>query len=257
MSGRVLITGASGRIGLALRSRLARPGRTLRLLDVAAPEPGDGVEVLTGTVTDTALMDAACAGVDAVVHLGGIPSEAPWEEILDVNVHGTRTVLEAAARAGVPRVVLASSNHATGMTPVEPDLPADVALRPDTYYGVSKVAMEALGALYADRRGLDVTSLRIGTCAERPRRTRDLATWLSFDDCARLVEACLAHTGPPAHRVVWGMSANTRGFASPAAGAAIGYRPQDDAEVFAPDVSGDDEPLVGGMFTRFPLGERS
>jgi uronate dehydrogenase len=261
MTETLLITGAAGQIGRALRPRMARPGRVLRLLDVTAPEaaaPGEAVETLTGSVTDRALLDTACAGVAAVVHLGGISGEAPWEEILETNVHGTRTVLEAAHRAGAPRVVLASSNHATGMTPVPAGalLPAAVPVRPDTYYGVSKVAMEALGALYADRHGLDVTSLRIGTCAERPRRMRDLSTWLSFDDCARLVEACLAVAGPPAHRILWGMSANTRGFVSQAEGAAVGYHPVDDAEVFAGEVTGEPEPLVGGMFTRFTPGER-
>lgn len=249
---KILMTGSEGRIGRALQLRLARPGRTLRLLDPAREEP------FRGSVTDPGLVLAASTGVDAVVHLGGISAEAPWAEILDVNIDGTRTVLDAAVRAGVPRVVLASSNHATGMTPVPAagGLPADVAFRPDTFYGVGKVAMEALGALYADRHGLDVVSLRIGTCAERPRSTRELSTWLSFDDCARLVEACLTAPGPLGHRIVWGMSANTRGFVSHAAGEALGYHPADDAEAFAGDVDGEPEPLVGGAFTRFPLGER-
>ncbi len=251
---KILMTGSEGGVGRALRPRLARPGRTLRLLDLTAG--GDGT--VAGSVTDPDLMLTACTGVDAVLHLGGISAEAPWEDILDVNIHGTRTVLDAAVRAGVPRVILASSNHATGMTPVPAGggLPADVAARPDTFYGMSKVAMEALGALYADRHGLDVVSLRIGTCFELPRSTRDLSTWLSFDDCARLVEACLAAPGPLGHRIVWGMSANTRGFVSHAAGNAIGYHPVDDAEKFAGEVGGEPEPLVGGAFTRFALGER-
>ncbi len=268
MTETVLITGAAGRIGRALAPRLARAGRELRRLDVVECAPGTSSgpvlvgpvlvgPVLVGSVTDPDLLDRACAGADAVVHLGGISGEASWAELLEVNIDGTRTVLEAARRAGVARVVLASSNHATGMTPVpvDGDLPAAAAPRPDTFYGVSKAAMEALGALYADRYGLDVTSLRIGTCAERPRSTRELSTWLSFDDCARLVEACLTVPGPAAHRIVWGMSANTRGFVSPAEGAAIGYHPRDDAERWADDVTGAHEPLVGGAFTRLPPGE--
>jgi nucleoside-diphosphate-sugar epimerase len=255
----LLITGSEGRIGRALQPRLARPGRVLRLLDLVAPRAGTGVETLTGSVTDPELLMAACSGADAVIHLGAISSEAPWPEILDVNVHGTQVVLDAAHRAGVPCVVLASSNHATGMTPVPPggELPAGVTVHPDTFYGVSKAAGEALGALYASRYGLDVTSLRIGTCRERPRSTRELSTWLSFDDCARLVEACLTAPGPPAHRIVWGMSANSRGYVSLAEGKAIGYHPVDDSEVFAHEVTGEPEPLVGGPFTRFTVGERA
>ena len=115
----ILITGAAGRIGTMLRSRLARPGRVLRLLDVAplAQPPGPGEEAVTASVTDMAAMTAACAGADAVIHLGGIPTEDAWAPILDVNINGTYTVFEAARRAGVPRVVFASSNHAVGFAP--------------------------------------------------------------------------------------------------------------------------------------------
>ena len=116
----ILITGAAGRIGTMLRTRLAAPGRILRLLDIIpSADPsgsGEGVTV-TASVTDLAAMTAASTGADAVIHLGGMPGEAPWERILDVNIHGTYTVFEAARRAGVPRVVFASSNHAVGFTP--------------------------------------------------------------------------------------------------------------------------------------------
>src|ERR1700761_8074540 len=94
----IVITGAAGRIGTYLRSRLARPDRVLRLLDVAplAAPSGPGEEPVTASVTDLAAMTAACAGVDAVIHLGGIPSENAWAPILDVNINGTYTVFEAA-----------------------------------------------------------------------------------------------------------------------------------------------------------------
>ncbi len=115
----ILITGAAGQVGTMLRARLARPGRVLRLLDVTplAQPPGPGEESVTASVTDMAAMTAACAGADAVVHLGGIPTEDAWAPILDVNINGTYTVFEAARRARVPRVVFASSNHAVGFTP--------------------------------------------------------------------------------------------------------------------------------------------
>ena len=105
----ILITGAAGSIGTMLRPRLARPGRVLRLLDIvplAAPA-GPGEEPVTASVTDMAAMTAACAGTDAVIHLGGVPTEDAWAPILDVNINGTYTVFEAARRAGVPRVVFA------------------------------------------------------------------------------------------------------------------------------------------------------
>ncbi|HWN29460.1 MAG TPA: NAD(P)-dependent oxidoreductase, partial [Actinomycetospora sp.] len=186
MTERVLVTGAAGRIGGYLRPRLARDGRTLRLLDVLPVDAGPDEEGVTASVTDLDAVTAACAGADAVVHLGGYAGEEAWDDVLTVNIHGTYVVFEAARRAGVPRVVFASSNHAAGFHPAVDPVPDDLSPRPDTYYGVGKAAGEALGSLYHDRYGLDVVCLRIGTCSDTPPDARSLATWLSPDDCGRL-----------------------------------------------------------------------
>lgn len=242
----VLITGAAGRIGGFLRPRLRAPGRRLRLLDVVAVSTvDDGEEAVTASVTDESAMHAACLGVDAVVHLGGIAGEADWPDILHTNIHGTWCVLDAARAAGVQRVVLAGSNHAVGFVArrAEP-LPDDEFPRPDTYYGVSKVTMEALASLYADRHGMDVVCLRIGTCRDRPHDARALSTWLSPDDAGRLVEAALT-VPSPGFRVVWGVSANTRRWWSTAGGDAIGYHPVDDAEEYPSAVPDEAEEYSG------------
>lgn len=250
---RILMTGGAGAVGSMLRSRIARPGRALRLLDVVdVADPGPGEEVVAASVTDLDAVTRACADVDAVVHLGGIPREAAWDEILDTNIHGTYVVLEAARRAGVPRVVFASSNHAVGFHPATDTVPDGLPPRPDTFYGVSKVAGEALGSLYHDRYGLDVVCLRIGTCSERPSDARGLATWLSPDDCGRLVTAAL-DVPRPGFRIVWGVSANTRRRWELTAAHELGYRPRDDGERFATEVGDRVDPatdtLVGGRFT--------
>ncbi|MFC3737404.1 NAD-dependent epimerase/dehydratase family protein [Paractinoplanes deccanensis] len=244
---RILLTGASGSIGTMLRERL--PG--LRPTDL---HPSDGVEQLD--VTDADAVRAACRGAAAVVHLGGIASEGPFEDVLAVNVRGTERVLQAAHENGVPRVVLASSNHAAGLHPHADGLPDDVPARPDSYYGWSKAAMESLGRLYHDRYGLHVVCLRIGSCKDRPEHPRDLASWLSPGDAARLVRAALTATG---FHIVWGVSANTRRWWSTAGGDAIGYAPEDDAEAWAGEV-GEPDPadpvnrLVGGPMATKPLG---
>jgi uronate dehydrogenase len=257
----ILITGAAGQVGAMLRSRLARPGRVLRLLDVKplAAQPGHAEEAVTASVTDMAAMTAACSGADAVIHLGGIPSEAPWDGILEVNIHGTYTVFEAARRAGVPRVVFASSNHAVGFYPhAQFPVPDYAYPAPDTYYGVSKAAGEALAALYARRYRMDAICVRILSCFQQPRNARMLSTWLSPDDAGRLFEACL--TAPsPGFRVVYGVSMNTRGgWVSLDEARSLGYEPLDDAEEYADDVlPDDDEPdpadpvfrYLGGEFT--------
>ncbi|WP_211301280.1 NAD-dependent epimerase/dehydratase family protein [Murinocardiopsis flavida] len=267
---RVLVTGASGRIGTLLRPLIARPGRMLRLLDTAPPTGLDPAaeEAAAGSVTDMAAMERACKGVDLVVHLAGHPSERPWAEILDTNIHGCYTTLEAARRQGVRRVLLASSNHAVGFVPAAAAADTDVLVpRPDTYYGVSKAAMEALGSVYADRFAMSVVSARIGTFAAAAdiADIRTLATWFSPGDAARLVEASLA-LEEPGHRLVWGISRNTRRWFSLAEGEAMGFHPRDDAEDHAAQVPGAGEPggapgpgiRIGGTFTAdtSPLGGR-
>jgi len=266
----ILMTGASGRIGSMLRTRLARPGRTLRLLDVVPPPPldppalaglppGAAEEAVVASVTDLAAVTEASAGADAVIHLAGLPGEAPWERIMEININGAYTVFEAARRAGVPRVIFASSNHAVGFTPRSVFPVPDYAFpAPDTYYGVSKVAAEGLAALYHYRYGLDTICIRILSCFERPPSVRALATWLSPDDAGRLFEACLT-TPRPGFRVIFGVSANTRGgWVSLGEARALGYEPRDDAEAHAAEViasHGEADPAdpvmayLGGEFT--------
>jgi NAD(P)-dependent dehydrogenase (short-subunit alcohol dehydrogenase family) len=260
MNHRILITGAAGMIGTFLRPRLVRPGRTLRLLDVRPvvdQQPRE--DVIVGDIANLAAIAPAFDGVDAVVHLAGLADEAPLHDLLTVNVEGTHNVLEAARAAGARRIILASSSHAVGFHRwTGAPIPADTSARPDTYYGLSKVAMEALASLYVDRFGMDIACLRLGTCRERPPDARALSTWLSPDDVARLVEACLV--APPfGHRLVWGVSANSRRRWSLTEGIQLGYEPHDDAETFAGDItdvpqSGRIAQLIGGPFCFKPLG---
>jgi uronate dehydrogenase len=245
----VLLTGAAGSIGTALRERLPAFGWQLRGFD-REPVPGG----VLGDITSPDDLAAALDGVDAIVHLAGQPSEAPWPVIRDANIEGTLQVFEAARRAGVRRIVYASSNHAVGFTPLGGELPADLPPRPDTLYGVSKVFGEALARYYVDRYGLQVACLRIGTFEDRPSHPRALATWLSPADCARLVDACLRAPNLD-FALVWGISANTRRTWSLAAGRALGYQPADDAESYAAQVDGtDDVPLLGGRFATAEFG---
>jgi hypothetical protein len=220
-------------MGRQLRPKLARPGRRLRLVDIVPPEASaDDAEVLAASITDPSAMAQVCAGADAVIHLAGESVESHLDAVIELNVRGTHNVLEAARQAGVARVVLASSHHVVGFThrgDVSERIPANAPARPDTLYAWSKAALETAGQLYADRFGIDVTCVRIGTFRPVPLTHRDLALWLSVDDAARLVEACLANP-VPGFRIVWGLSRNTRGWGSLDEGAAIGYHPMDDAE---------------------------
>ncbi|MFD7453032.1 NAD-dependent epimerase/dehydratase family protein [Kitasatospora sp. NPDC059827] len=257
--GQVLITGAAGRMGSCLRELLPGYGHRLRGFD-RLPVPGNPGAV-TADLLDVEALAAAMDGVDAVVHLAGIPGEAPFADILAANIEGTYRLYDAARAAGVRRIVYASSNHATGFTERPADggtVPVDAPQRPDTYYGVSKCFGESLASLYADRHGIETVSLRIGSFTERPRSIRMLATWLSHGDWARLAHAAL--TGPvTGHTVAYGISANTRAWWDLSTARALGYRPQDDAESFAAELIAElgelspDDPehrYLGGRFTQ-------
>lgn len=234
----IALTGGAGMMATLLRPYLADAGHTVRLLDLAEaahPRPTESVHV--GSVADPEFMTSALEGATAVIHLGGLHREKTWAELVATNITGTQVTLEAARVNGVGRVLLASSTHAVGFHPTEAAA-QDSALipRPDTYYGVSKAAVEALGSLYADKYGMKVVSARIGTGGDRPANLRTLGSWLSPADSYRLVEATLSDVGAPGHHVVWAVSANTRGWANLEAGRRIGFEPLDDAEAFAADV---------------------
>ncbi|MFC1419796.1 NAD-dependent epimerase/dehydratase family protein [Streptacidiphilus cavernicola] len=246
----VLLTGAAGGVGSFLRQSLPGYGYTLRLSDLV-PVP-DAPDALAVDLADRAAVREAVRGVDAVVHLGGLSLENTFDNILAANIEGAYHLYEAVRAEGVRRVVFASSNHAVGFAarPEQPRpdgelLPVLTPYRPDTFYGVSKCFGEALASLYADKYGVETVSVRIGSCFARPKNTRMLETWLSPADCARLVHAALTAPGV-GHTVVYGTSANTRGWWDLASARALGYQPQDDSEAYAAEVLAEHGELVPG-----------
>ncbi|HSE07791.1 MAG TPA: NAD(P)-dependent oxidoreductase [Nocardioidaceae bacterium] len=238
---RVLVTGAAGSIGTVVCAGLLDRGYDVAGLDVAAQPEGFTIPWFTVDCADTDAVGAAFSAfeeggpIDAVVHLASIPGEASLPVILESHVVTTAALLDAMVEHGVSRIVYASSNHAVGRTPRSDRLGADVAPRPDTFYGVGKVAAEALLQLYVDRYSIDAVAARIGSFLPQPATRRHLATWLSHDDAVRMVEACL--TAPdPGFTVLYGISRNTRAWWDLEPGRALGYAPQDDAEVFAAEI---------------------
>ncbi|ROR65185.1 NAD-dependent epimerase/dehydratase family protein [Agrococcus jenensis] len=267
MSRVVMITGGAGTIGQVLLDRPEREGWRAVVLDpLPLPEAFASradVEQVLGSLTDRDAVEHAMRDATDVVHLGAVSTEDEWERILDVNVTGTRTVLDAASERGVGRFVYASSNHAVGWyTPRDAGglLADDAPPRPDTYYGWSKAAGEALVRLYCERGRMRGVALRIGHCFPEPRTGSRLPVWLSPVDTRALVQASLEHDIEP-FQVVWGVSANTRSWCSREGGRRIGFTAVDDSERYAdrfPESPGvdPDEPL-GAHFVSMPLGEAS
>ena len=246
MPRRVLITGATGEIGLLLAERLrddydlVQHGRTPRTeeqeqdLQEADLEDYDQVR---------SLMD----GVDTVLHLAGSASpESPWEDVLGANIVGLRNVLEASREQGVRRVVFASSNHAMGMYdrheewPVYPHhLP-----RADSLYGVSKAFGETLGRFYHDEHGLDFIALRIGWMSGDPTLTDEdvlRAMWLSEDDTEQVFRRAIE--AEATFGLYYAVSDNpNRRWDLTNTMLDLGYRPQDSWT----DLSGEQEEIVEG-----------
>ena len=255
---KVLVAGAAGSIGRVLTVGLADRGHDVVGLDlVPAPEGHEG----PWHAVDCADRDAVAAVFateqpDAVVHLAGVPGEEDLPTELTSHVVTTAALLEAMVAHDVRRIVYASSNHAVGRTARDglDDglLTTGARPRPDTFYGTAKVAAEALLSLYVDRFGIDAVACRIGSFLEEPQVRRNLATWLSHDDCVRMVEASLTAPAPGFH-VLYGISRNTRAWWDLEPGRALGYDPQDDAEHWAdqlPDRPEDEaeNSVVGGPF---------
>jgi uronate dehydrogenase len=258
---RVLVAGAAGSIGTVVCNGLVDRGYDVVGLDRMVEPEGFTGSWFTADCADPDAVDAVFAnclgsgGLDAVVHLASIPDESSLPDILRSHVVTTGALLDAMVAHGVHRIVYASSNHAVGWTERTELLGTGVRPRPDTFYGVGKVAAEALLSLYVDRYGIDAVAARIGTFAAQPESRRTLSTWLSHDDAVRMVDACLI-APDPGFAVIYGISANTRAWWDLEPGRALGYQPQDDAEQFATAVeqvpiSEDDETEarhVGGLF---------
>lgn len=233
---RILITGAAGRLGTQLRKGLAPLARNLRLLDkaeITGLEANE--EAVICDLADQAAVLAATEGVEAIVHFGGVPLERPWEDILNANIRGSYHVYEGARKHGVKRVVYASSVHAIGYHQVEDQIDAKAPHRPDGLYGLSKCFVEDLARLYWDKHGIESACLRIFSSFPEPADRRMLWSWLSFDDCVRLVAASL--TAPRiGHTVAFGISDNAVKVVDNRLAAHLGWTPQDSSEPYRADV---------------------
>ncbi|HTY67212.1 MAG TPA: NAD(P)-dependent oxidoreductase [Alphaproteobacteria bacterium] len=230
---KILITGAAGGVGRRLRRLLRGRFPAIRLSDVARPaDVAPGEEFMQADLADFAAVEKTVAGVEGIVHLGGMSVENDWETILASNIVGTRNVFEAARRQGVKRVVFATSNHVVGFYPRSRRIGTEVLVRPDSRYGVSKAFGEALGSFYADKFGLRVFCIRIGNVDDRPVDKRRLSIWLHPEDLAQLV--CIGLEHPDVHyEVVYGASDNERGWWDNETAFRFGYRPKGRAEDFA------------------------
>src|SRR6201993_2947088 len=230
---RVLITGAGGGIGRSLRETLRGVYPVLRLSDRVAPAPArDGEAIDRTEIFDIASVGHIVEGVDGIIHLGGNSGESTWEVILQSNIIGVYNVFEAARRAGVQRVVMATSNHAVGFYPRTQTIDHRVLPRPDGRYGLSKAFSEALASLYADKHEIGFLCVRIGNFGTRPIDKRRLSIWISPRDLTQLVRIGLEHPDIR-YEIVYGVSNNQRSWYDNSNAYRLGYKPEDNSEPYA------------------------
>ncbi|MFC4358281.1 NAD-dependent epimerase/dehydratase family protein [Halobium salinum] len=246
----VAVTGAAGNVGRALLD-----GFDDHEVEAFTHSEHDDVDSTLLDVTDPDDVAEKLDGFDVVVHLAGASSpSAEWDAVVDVNVHGTKHVFDAAVENDIDRVVFASSNHAVGTYNIEdPEDPETMRTddfsvitpedkgRPDSFYGISKDACEGVASYYAVRHGVEAVNLRIGWLmeADELREEADApesearfarAMWLSPRDCRDVVEKASTAELPENPVTLHGISRNAdRVMSLSETQQAVGYRPRDDS----------------------------
>ena len=165
---RYLVTGGAGFIGSHLVRTLLEQGNFVRVLDNFSTGRSENlsgldIELVEGDLRDSGITARAVEGVDIVFHEAAFVSVPQSMEdplpCFEINQHGTEILLESARKAGVSRVVLASSAAVYGESQDQP-LGEDAQLYPFSPYAVSKRVDELYAAMYTRSFGLDVVALR-------------------------------------------------------------------------------------------------
>ena len=233
----VLITGANGNLAKKLRQAWG-DAYDLLLID---SEPGDDPEIVGADLAEwSESWVGLFEGVDTVIHLAANPSEhSSWETLARPNLDALCNVFQAAALAGVERVIFASSNHVMGGYREFGDLPITVDLppRPANAYGAAKLFGERLGQSFASAFQFSVVALRLGwvqTGANLPTTLPDdwsRSLWLSDGDMIRLFDRAVEVELEPGEFVLANGMSNNSGMLwdLTTAQERLGFEPEDDA----------------------------
>lgn len=235
--GRVLITGAGGRLASAFR-QFAGEHYAFRLAEkkkgmLCGLRPDD--QSIAFNITDIQACRAACADIDTVLHLATDPAlNANFcTSIMNKNILGTFNIFRAAKDAGCKRVVFASSAQAIDGYPLDYQVRPDDVPKPKNMYGVSKAFGENIAAYFANQEGLSVISVRIANLTTlatgQQISAREMSAFLSHRDAADLLDRCI-RVVEVQHAVVHGISNNRYNRLSlTETSRLLGYYPKDDA----------------------------
>ena len=224
---RILVTGAAGAVGSTVAAGL-KGRHTIRGHDrVPMPNLDDAI---VGDLADFDSVLEATRGMDAVMHIGATPHEAPWEDILNNNIIGTYNVFEAASRNGVRRIAFASRAGVIESYPVDVKRTIDLRTRPDSYYSASKLLGESLGWMYSVKAGIGFVGVRIGGFRldkDEPGHPHSLG----HGDAVRVFEQAVIHPNVT-YEIVYGVSdSNWPLYDLDHGRKSIGYYPQQKSNV--------------------------
>ena len=199
-----LVTGSSGRIGKAVVQELRARGHAVRGFDRTAT-PGLA-DMVIGTLTNEADVAKAMKGVHTIIHLAATPDDADFlAEIVPNNIIGVYHIFEEAQKAGVKRLIVASSGQVVWYQRMTGPLPIgiDVQPTPRYWYAAAKMFLEAAGRSFAEKFGMEVIAVRLGWCPRTPEQVAEIRAepwaqdvYLSPNDAGRFfacaVEASLS-----------------------------------------------------------------
>jgi nucleoside-diphosphate-sugar epimerase len=214
---KVGITGAAGHIGLDLAAGLADKYELTLFYHNAKPDTSLKLKMVQADLSDEKQVTGIFQGLDAVIHLAAASSSlSDWESVLQQNIITTYNVFEEGRRAGVSKIVFASTNHTQhAYTMLTNTLNEDLSYvknhglvklsdppAPDSLYGVSKLFGEDLGRYYSRFFGIKVVSLRIGWAdtqkmrdwiinAEEPVKNHVRVMFLSTSDLIDVMDKSL------------------------------------------------------------------
>lgn len=261
---KIVLTGASGRLGSYLREPLCNRAKKLLSTDIneniGTLYPRE--EFVKADLARMEEIEPLLENAEMVVHFGAYVDEAPFEKLLGPNFIGAYNIWEAARRKNVRRVIYASSIHAVGMYPKTENIGLSIPHRPDTFYGLAKCFAEDLGRMYWEKCGVESVCLRILSCAQ-VTSTRALGSWLSYEDLIHLVIRAI-DTPTTEFSLIYGVSNNDQSPVNNSEAKFLGYSPKDNAEKFASDIldaaptpnpQDKAQTLHGGPFASVQLGE--
>lgn len=235
--GRVLITGAAGRVATVFRKTIGDryPLRLAERDTAILTDVGANDQAIACDITDIAACRRACANIDTVLHLAAdtSPGAGFYPSLMNNNILGTANIFRAAKEAGCRRVVFASSAQAVEGYPLDYQVRPEDTPRPKNFYGLSKALGESIAAYYAHQQRLSAVAVRFANfttlAADKRPSARDMSAYLSHRDAADLLDRCLRVKNVQ-YAVVHGISNNSyKRLSLEETTRLLGYVPQDDA----------------------------